>query len=40
MSNIEILKRLYKDYTSKFIKKILLAVFFSIIVATSTSAID
>ena len=39
MSNIDILKRLYKDYTSKFLKKILLAVFFSIIVATSTSAI-
>ena len=34
MSNIKILKRLYKDYTSKFLKKILLAVFFSIIVAT------
>tara|TARA_B100001175_G_C19503998_1_gene639814 strand:- start:1040 stop:2776 length:1737 start_codon:yes stop_codon:yes gene_type:complete len=39
MSNIEILKRLYKDYTSKFLKKILLAVFFSVIVASSTSAI-
>ena len=39
MSNIEILKRLYKDYTSKFLNKILLAVIFSIIVATSTSAI-
>ena len=39
MTNIEILKRLYKDYTSKFLKKILLAVLFSIIVATSTSAI-
>ena len=39
MSNIEILKRLYKDYTSKFLKKILLAVFFSIIVAISTSAV-
>ncbi len=39
MTNIEILKRLYEDYTSKFIKKILLAVLFSIIVATSTSAI-
>ena len=39
MSNIEIFKRLYKDYTSKFLKKILLAVLFSIIVATSTSAI-
>ena len=31
-------KRLYKDYTSKFIKKILFAAFFSIIVAISTSA--
>ena len=39
MSNIEILKRLYKDYTSKFIKNLLLAVFFSIIVAISTSSI-
>ena len=39
MTNIEILKRLYKDYTRKFLKKILLAVLFSIIVATSTSAI-
>ena len=39
MSDIEIIKRLYKDYTSKFINKILLAVFFSIIVATSTSTI-
>jgi len=39
MSNIEIFKRLYRDYTSKFLKNILIAVFFSIIVATSTSAI-
>jgi len=39
MTNIEILKRLYKDYTKKFINKILLAVIFSVIVATSTSAI-
>ena len=39
MSNIEILKRLYKDYTRKFLKKIFIAVLFSIIVATSTSAI-
>ena len=38
MSNSKILKRLYKDYTSKFISKILLAAFFSIIVAGSTSA--
>ena len=39
MSNIEILKRLYKDYTRKFLKNLLLAVFFSIIVAISTSSI-
>ena len=39
MTNIEIFKRLYRDYTSKFLKKILLAVLFSIVVATSTSAI-
>ena len=38
MKNIEILKRLYKDYTKNYINKILLAVFFSILVATSTSA--
>jgi len=38
MTNIEILKRLYKDYTKKFLKKIFLAVFFSILVAASTSA--
>ena len=31
-------KRLYKDYTKKFISKILLAAIFSIIVAISTSA--
>jgi len=38
MSNFEILKRLYKDYTKKFLKKIFLSVFFSILVALSTSA--
>ena len=31
-------KRLYKDYTSKFISKILLAAVFSVLVALSTSA--
>ncbi len=31
-------KRLYKDYTSKFIRQILFAAFFSVIVAVSTSA--
>ncbi len=38
MRNIEILKRLYKDYTKNFLNKIFLAVFFSILVAASTSA--
>ena len=39
MSNIEILKRLYKDYTSKFLKNILLSVFFTLLLAGSTSAV-
>ena len=39
MSNIEILKRLYKDYTKKYLSKIFLSVFFSLIVALSTSLI-
>ena len=38
MSNLEILKRLYNDYTKIFIIKIFLAVFFSVLVAGSTSA--
>ena len=38
MTNIEILKRLYNDYTKTFIIKIFLAVIFSILVAGSTSA--
>ena len=38
MSNIQILKRLFKDYTKNFLNKIFLAVFFSILVAISTSA--
>ena len=38
MTNIEILKRLLKDYTIKYLNKIILAVFFSILVAGSTSA--
>ena len=39
MSNIEILKRLYNDYTSKHVKKILLALLLSLVVAASTSLI-
>ena len=38
MSKIKILKRLFENYTGKFLNKILLAGFFSIIVAASTSA--
>ena len=39
MSNIEILKRLYKDYTKKYLNKILLSLVFSLVLAGSTSAI-
>ena len=39
MTNIEILKRLYRDYTKKHLNKIILAMIFSILVAGSTSAI-
>ena len=38
MTKIEILKRLYRDYTKEYLNKILLAVFFSVLVAASTSA--
>ena len=38
MKNIEIIKRLYNDYTTKHIQKIILAILFSILVAASTSA--
>ena len=39
MSDSEILKRLYRDYTKKFRYKILLSIFFSLLVAGSTSSI-
>ena len=39
MNNIEVLKRLYRDYTRKYLTKILLALIFSIILAGSTSSI-
>jgi len=39
MNNIQILKRLYTDYTSKFIYKIILAVFFTVLLAISTSGV-
>ncbi len=39
MENSIIYKRLYKDYSNKYLGKILLSAFFSILVAGSTSAI-
>ena len=39
MKNIDTLKRLYKDYTKKYLKKIIFSVFLSIIVAGSTASI-
>ena len=39
MKKSEIYKRLYKDYSKKYLDKILLSAFFSILVAGSTSAI-
>ena len=39
MKKIAILKRLFSDYTKKHIKKILLSVFFALLVAGSTSSI-
>jgi len=39
MRNTEIYRRLYKDYSRKYLDKIILSAFFSIIVAASTSAI-
>ncbi len=39
MNNIQILKKLYNEYTKSFLPKILISVFFSVLVAGSTSAI-
>ena len=39
MSNIQILKRLYKDYTKKHLNKIIFALLLSVAVAASTSSI-
>ena len=39
MNNITILRRLYRDYTRKYLNKILISVFFSIILAASTSSV-
>ncbi len=39
MNNFEILSRLYKSYTKKYIKNILISVFFTLLLAGSTSAV-
>ena len=39
MTNKQILKRLYKDYTKKYLKNILISVFFTLLLAGSTSSI-
>ena len=39
MTKSEVFKRLYKDYSKKYLNKIILSGFFSILVAASTSSI-
>jgi len=39
MNNTEILKRLYRDYTKKYLKNISISVFFTFLLAGSTSAV-
>ena len=39
MDSKQILKRLYTDYTKKYLPKILLSIFFSLLLAGSTSAV-
>ena len=39
MKNSEIYKRLYNDYSKRYLNKILLSVFFAVLVAASTSSI-
>ena len=39
MSDLQILKRLYKNYTKKYLKNILISVFFTLLLAGSTSSI-
>jgi len=38
-SDFQYLRRLYKNYTKKYLKKILLSVFFTVILAASTSSV-
>ena len=39
MNKIEIIKRLYRSYTKKYIKNILISVFFTVLLAGSTSSV-
>ncbi len=39
MKDIDILKRLYKDYTKKYLNRIIISILFTIILALSTSSI-
>ena len=39
MNNVQILKRLYNSYTKKYLKNILISVFFTFLLASSTSAV-
>ena len=39
MNKIDIIKRLFNEYTKKHLKKIILSLFFALLVAGSTSAI-
>jgi len=39
MNSIEILKRLFNDYTKKYLKNIFVSVFFTVLLAGSTSAV-
>jgi len=39
MNDTQILKRLYNDYTKKYVKNILISVFFTLLLAGSTSAV-
>ena len=38
-SDFQILKRLYNDYTQKYVKKILVSIFFTLLLAGSTSSV-
>ena len=39
MTNIQVLKRLYENYTKKYVKRILTSLFFTLLLAASTSSV-